>query len=54
MLRKGPTYIGGFVGSLVGSMVPSLWGDGQLSLASLLFFVVGGILGVWCAYRLVA
>ncbi len=52
MMRKGPTYVGGFVGSLIGSMVPSLWGDGQLSIASLLLFVIGGILGVWCAYRL--
>jgi len=52
MMRKGPTYVGGFVGSLLGSMVPSLWGDGQLSVASLALFVVGGILGVWFAYRL--
>jgi hypothetical protein len=52
MMRKGPTYVGGFLGSLVGSMVPSLWGAGQLSVTSLLFFVIGGILGVWFAYRL--
>ncbi len=54
MMRKGPTYVGGFIGSLVGSMVPSVWGAGQLSIASLLLFVVGGILGVWFAYRLTA
>ena len=52
MLRKGPTYIGGFVGSLVGSFVPSIWGAGQMSMSSILFFMIGGIFGVWVAYRL--
>ncbi len=51
MMLKGPTYIGGFFGSLIGSFVPSVWGDGQLSLASLVCFVIGGIAGVWLAYR---
>jgi hypothetical protein len=35
-------------------MVPGLWGDGQLSMASILFFVVGGFVGIWLAYRLFA
>ena len=51
-MRKGPTYMGGFVGSFVGSLIPSLWGAGQLSISSLVFFVIGGIVGVWLAYRL--
>jgi hypothetical protein len=40
------------VGSFGGSFIPSLWGAGQLSLASLALFVIGGIAGVWVAYRL--
>jgi len=44
--------MGGFVGSFVGSLIPSLWGAGQLSISSLVFFVIGGIVGVWLAYRL--
>jgi uncharacterized membrane protein YeaQ/YmgE (transglycosylase-associated protein family) len=51
-MRKGPTYIGGFIGSLVGSFIPAIWGAGQLSGASLLFFLLGGIGGVLLAYRL--
>ncbi len=53
-MRKGPTYIGGFVGSFAGSFIPSIWGAGQLSASSLALFVVGGITGVWVAYRLFA
>lgn len=51
-MMKGPTYAGGFIGSLVGSFVPSIWGAGQLSMASMLFFVIGGLAGVWLGYRL--
>lgn len=52
LVRKGPTYAGGFLGSFAGSLIPSLWGAGQLSMWSLVFFVLGGIAGVWLAYRL--
>ena len=51
-VRTGPTYIGGFVGGLIGSFIPSLWGAGQLSMASLVFFMLGGFFGIWIAYRL--
>jgi uncharacterized membrane protein YeaQ/YmgE (transglycosylase-associated protein family) len=53
-MRKGPTYAGGFVGSLLGSFVPSLWGAGQLTMSSIVFFMVGGFVGIWVAYRLFA
>jgi hypothetical protein len=52
LMRKGPTYIGGFVGSFGGSFIPSLWGAGQLSMSSIVFFVIGGVVGIWIAYRL--
>ncbi len=52
LMRKGPTYIGGFVGGLIGSFVPSLWGAGALSVSSLVFFMIGGFFGIWIAYRL--
>lgn len=51
-MMKGPTYAGGFIGSLIGSFIPSIWGAGQLSPASMLFFLLGGLAGVWLAYRL--
>jgi hypothetical protein len=53
-MRNGPTYIGGFVGSTLGSFVPALWGAGQLSMASIVCFVIGGFAGIWLAYRLLA
>jgi hypothetical protein len=52
LVRKGPTYTGGFVGGLIGSFIPSLWGAGQLSISSVLFFMIGGFFGIWVAYRL--
>ncbi len=54
LMSKGPTYVGGLVGSFVGSLVPSVWGAGQLSMWSLVSFAIGGVLGVWLAYRLSA
>jgi hypothetical protein len=51
-MGRGPTYTGGSVGGILGSFVPALWGAGELSMWSLLFFMIGGILGVWIAYRL--
>jgi uncharacterized membrane protein YeaQ/YmgE (transglycosylase-associated protein family) len=53
-VRKGPTYTGGFLGSIVGSLLPGLWGAGQFSIASLVFFMVGGCVGIWLGYRLMA
>lgn len=51
-MMKGPTYFGGFIGSLIGSFIPAIWGASQFSMASLLFFFLGGIAGVWLAYRI--
>ena len=53
-MGKGPTYIGGTLGGIVGSFVPELWGAGQFSLWSLVFFMAGGFTGVWLGYRLSA
>jgi|HubBroStandDraft_3_1064219.scaffolds.fasta_scaffold1068573_1 hypothetical protein len=50
-VRKGPTYTGGFVGGTIGSFIPSLWGASQLSFTSIVFFMIGGFLGIWIAYR---
>lgn len=52
LVRKGPTYTGGLVGGTIGSFIPILWGAGQLSVSSIVFFMIGGFLGIWIAYRL--
>lgn len=53
-MRKGPTYTGGFIGGLIGSFIPSLWGAGQFSLWSVAFFMIGGFVGIWVGYRMLA
>ena len=53
-MGKGPTYVGAFVGSFGGSLIPSIWGAGQFSLSSIVFFMIGGFVGIWVGYRLSA
>jgi predicted MFS family arabinose efflux permease len=45
-------WLGVFVGSTIGGLIPELWGADFLSFSSVIFSGVGGILGVWAAYRL--
>ncbi|WP_160299505.1 hypothetical protein [Leptolyngbya iicbica] len=44
--------IGTFLGSTMGSYFPVLWGGSLLSLSSIFFGMIGGILGIIFAYRL--
>lgn len=39
------------VGGTLGGYVPALWGDGYMSMSSVLFTFVGGILGIWIGYK---
>ena len=40
------------VGSTIGSFIPALWGDGLLSMSSILLTGVGGIAGIWFGFKL--
>jgi uncharacterized membrane protein YeaQ/YmgE (transglycosylase-associated protein family) len=42
---------GAFVGMTIGGFVPELWGSSSLSLASVLFSLVGAVAGIWVAVR---
>lgn len=44
---RGVIMVSVLVGSTVGGFVPSLWGAGMLSVAGVLFSIVGGIAGIW-------
>jgi len=44
-------WLGLFMGSILGSYVPSLWGEGLFSLSSIFFGVLGGILGIWVGFK---
>lgn len=52
MSRKTLIYLGAFIGSILGGYLPSLWGSGEFSVASLLLGTIGGIAGVLLAARL--
>ena len=54
MSRKSMVMLGAVVGSIVGGAIPELWGGGALSTASLLVGTVGGLAGIWLAFRLTA
>ena len=40
------------VGSSIGGFVPSLWHAGMFSMWSIATSTIGGVAGIWIAYRL--
>jgi outer membrane lipoprotein SlyB len=52
MNSKSLIMIGLVVGSTLGGFIPSLWGDGGLSMASVLTGAIGGFLGIWAGYKI--
>lgn len=40
------------IGSFVGGFVPSLWGAGALSFASIFTSGIGAMVGIWLAYKM--
>lgn len=45
--------IGAAAGGIAGAYVPYLWGDTDLfSGMSILFSVIGGLVGIWAGYKL--
>ena len=44
--------MGAFLGILIGSYVPKLWGSGAFSFSSVIFGGLGGILGIILVYKL--
>jgi len=48
---KQLVWLGALIGSTIGGLIPELWGAGMFSLSSLLLGAVGGILGIYAAYK---
>jgi len=44
--------MGVFVGSLVGSFIPALWGGDTFSFSSVIFSGIGAIGGLWLGYKI--
>jgi hypothetical protein len=51
MSRKSIIMIGMIVGSTAGGWVPTLFGAGAISFTSIIGGLVGGILGIWLAFK---
>lgn len=52
MSQKSMYYLAGFVGSIIGSYIPTLWGAGLFSFSSVFFGGVVGILGIIIVYKI--
>jgi hypothetical protein len=48
------TFIWGgmFIGTTVGGALPLFWGSSAFPLTSVVLTFIGGILGIWIAYRI--
>jgi len=51
MSRKA-IWLGVLIGSALGGCLPSLWHAGPFSMWSILLSAVGGLAGIWLAYRM--
>ncbi|MDR3571402.1 MAG: hypothetical protein P4L81_04365 [Candidatus Pacebacteria bacterium] len=51
MNAKPLVWIGLTVGSTLGSMIPLLWGAGELSFSSIFLGGVGGVAGILLGYK---
>jgi hypothetical protein len=49
---KSLIWLGLFVGSTIGSLIPLLWGGSELSMSSVIFGAIGGLLGIWAGFRI--
>jgi hypothetical protein len=49
---KKSIWIGMFVGSSIGGFLPMLWHAGMLSMWGIVMSTIGGIAGIWIAYRI--
>ena len=51
MDAKKLIWFGAIVGSTLGGCVPNLWHASVFSLSGLLFSTLGGLAGIWLAWR---
>lgn len=51
MSPKLLVWLGVFIGSMVGGYIPTLWGADSFSLSTIIGSVIGGLIGIWAAYK---
>ncbi|MDD4902680.1 MAG: hypothetical protein PHE24_06115 [Patescibacteria group bacterium] len=52
-MDKKVVMIGMVIGSVIGGYLPTLFGAGAFSYASVLCGFLGGVIGIWLSYRLI-
>jgi hypothetical protein len=52
MSRKQLIYIFMIVGGSIGGYIPTLWGGSFFSLSAVLLTAVGGLLGIYVAFKI--
>lgn len=50
-MEKKTVYLGMIIGGIIGGYIPSLWGAGFFSFASIIGSGLGGILGIWLVFK---
>lgn len=53
MSSKVLLYIGAGIGGTIGGFIPLLWGAGYLSVWGVIFEGIGGLVGIWGAWKLI-
>ena len=51
MPTKFMVFMGMIIGSIIGGYIPTFFGVGLMSYASVLFSGIGAILGIWIGYK---
>ena len=51
-MSKKMIWFGMVVGSTLGGLVPMLWHAGMFSMWSILLSTIGGVVGIWAAYKI--
>jgi hypothetical protein len=54
MSNRSLYYLGAGVGGTIGGFLPGLWGASDFSGWGILLSTVGGLLGIWLAYKYVS
>lgn len=52
MSRAALVMLGMIIGSIIGGYIPVFFGVGLLSLWSIIFNAIGGVVGIWIAFKL--
>ena len=51
-MSKKAVWLGMTVGSTIGGFVPMLWHAGIFSFSAILLSMIGGLAGIWAAWKI--